>query len=77
MIISRKGIGQNYLVFAADGKIRLDKKHIGAWQMLRNPRQFTARLNIGDTTRRLTDSTKYGIMQQVAKAIPDVMLIEN
>lgn len=77
MIISRKGVGQNYLVFAADGNIRLDKKHIGAWQMLRNPRLFTALLNIGGTSRRLTDSTKYGIMQQVANVIPDAMLIEN
>ena len=74
MIISRKGVGQNYLVFAADGKIRLDKKHIGAWRMLRNPRQFTARLNIGNDCKRLIDGTKYGIMQQVARAIPDSML---
>ena len=68
MIIMREGIGENYLVFAADRQIRLDKQPIGVWQMI----QY-----IGGTHKRLTDTSKWGIMRKVAKAIPDAMLMEN
>lgn len=78
MIIMREGIGENYLVFAADRQIRLAKQPIGVWQMIqREPRLFAARLHIGGTHHQLTDTSKWGIMQKVAKAIPDAMLMEN
>lgn len=75
MIISREGVGESYLVFAADRQIRLAKQPIGVWQMIqREPRLFAARLHIGGTHHRLTDTSKWGIMQKVAKAIPNAMI---
>lgn len=78
MIIVREGVGESYLVFAADRQIRLAKQPIGVWHMIRRePMLFVAHLYIGDTHQRLTDNSKWGIMQKVARAIPDAMLIES
>lgn len=93
MIIARKNFRQAYLVFAANGEIRLNKKTIGLWKVMwkrifsedfsryKAIPVFTADVCYGnrpDAKRHfLKESTKYNIMRKVAENIPDRMLVPD
>ncbi len=88
MIISRKGFKDAFLVFAANGEIRLNKKTIGLWR--RSVRRkftedyayyqevkttFRACVQFRDNKRHdIMDKNKYHLMLQVAKSVPDDIL---
>lgn len=85
MIITRQNYKQAYLVFAANGTIRLNKKTIGLWTMERPrrgflsgseyPLQFKAKVHYNRNSMvTLTDGNKLQLMRTVAKNIPDAML---
>ncbi len=88
MIITRPNYKQAFLVFAANGTIRLNKKTIGLWKMKRprrdflssstTPLLFKARVHFNRNSMvELTDSNKIQLMRKVEKNIPDAMLTKS
>lgn len=85
MIITRPNFKQAYLVFAANGTIRLNKKTIGLWMMERPNRgfhstsesimQFKAKVHLNrNSMTTISDRNKIQLMIKVGKNIPDAML---
>lgn len=87
MIIARKGFKNAFLVFAANGEIRLNKKTIGLWKV-RHRRTYTddyrlyssipefwADVNYNRNSRvSMRDNRKLNLMLKVARNMPDNML---
>lgn len=85
MIITRPNYKQAYLVFAANGTIRLNKKTIGLWMIERPNRgfhstsgstmQFKAKVHLNrNCMTTISDRNKIQLMIKVGKNIPDAML---
>ena len=85
MIITRPNYKQAYLVFAANGTIRLNKKTIGLWMMERLNRgflsmwgdapQYKAKVHLNrNSMTTFSDRNKIQLMFKVGRNIPDAML---
>lgn len=83
MIITRPNFKQAYLVFAANGTIRLNKKTIGIWKRtspkwgIRNlPKMvFTANVHYNRNSMvQLSNESKLQLMMAVGRNIPNTML---
>ncbi len=83
MIIARPNFKQAYLVFAANGTIRLNKKTIGIWNRtspkwgIRNISKmvFTANVHYNrNSTVHLSNESKLQLMMAVGRNIPNTML---
>ena len=85
MIITRPNYKQAFLVFAANGTIRLNKKTIGLWMMERPNRdflstsgsniQFKAKVHLNrNSMTTFFDRNKIQLMMKVGRSLPDVML---
>ena len=83
MIIKRPNYKQAYLVFAANGTIRLNKKTIGIWKR-KSPKwgirsfpkmMFTANVHYNRNSMvQLSNESKLQLMVTVGRNIPDTML---
>ena len=85
MIITRPNYKQAFLVFAANGTIRLNKKTIGLWMMERpkwgfhssnsSTSQFKAKVHMNRNSMvTFSDRNKIQLMMKVGRNIPDAML---
>lgn len=83
MIITRPNFKQAYLVFAANGTIRLNKKTIGIWKrtspkwsIRKLPKMvFTANVYYNRNSMvQLSNESKLQLMMTVGKNIPNTML---
>ncbi len=83
MIITRPNYKQAYLVFAANGTIRLNKKTIGIWKrtspqwgIRNNPKiMFTAQVHYNRNSMvQLSNENKLQLMMAVGRNIPNTML---
>lgn len=86
MIVKRQNFRQAYLVFAANGLIRLNKKTIGTWirkypnRGFRSPVKqqsaaFIAKVHLGRNSEvQLSDKSKLHLMITVGRNIPNSML---
>lgn len=83
MIITRPNYKLAYLIFAANGTIRLNKKTIGLWQLKGSkwnssttaPKLYTARVHFNRNSMvQLSNNNKIRLMLTVARNIPDAML---
>lgn len=83
MIITRPNFKQAYLVFAANGTIRLNKKTIGIWKRTspkwgihKLPKMvFTANVHYNRNSMvQLSNESKLQLMMAVGKNIPNTML---
>lgn len=85
MIITRPNYKQAFLVFAANGTIRLNKKTIGLWMMERPNRgflsmsgdapQYKAKVHLNrNSMTTFSDRNKIQLIFKVGRNIPDAML---
>ena len=85
MIITRPNYKKAFLVFAANGTIRLNKKTIGLWMMERPNRgflstsgnipQYKAKVHLNrNSMTSFSDRNKIQLMMKVGRNIPDAML---
>lgn len=85
MIINRKNYKQAYLVFAANGEIRFNKKTIGIWKQIYNSMAdgwrdicasgYKAEFHLQNNNMvSIKCKGKLQLMIKVGRAIPDTML---
>ena len=75
MIITRPNYKQAYLVFAANGTIRFNKKTIGIWKQTSPNGEFTAEVSYQkNSTVKLSNENKLQLMMTVGRNIPNTML---